>query len=333
LNRAVTNRGRHKYLSFSEAAARVLREYADGKRMHYKEIIKTALEKGLIVSKGLTPETSLTAVIGSENRRRISRGEEPRFHAYGGGHYGLTSWLPKGVERQIELNNKKVKKELLERLKSVDAKEFEKLTAEFLTRIGFENINVTKYHGDGGIDIVGELVVGDVIRTKMAVQVKKWKYNVQGKTVRELRGGLTQHEQGLIITTSGFSTGAVKEAKDPYKAPIALMDGEQMVELMVEYEVGVIKKPLSLISLTELKEETVKDIDMAKVEVFGFTRGKRYEAKLISLKQVELGGKLYRSPSGAAKSVCGYPVDGWHFWKFSLRGETKPIDYLRTIKT
>ena len=59
----------------------------------------------------------------------------------------------------------------------------------------------------------GVPVVGEVIRTKMAVQVKKWgKQNVQAPHVQQVRGSLVAHEQGLIITTSDFSKGAREEA-------------------------------------------------------------------------------------------------------------------------
>lgn len=30
---------------------------------------------------------------------------------------------------------------------------------------------------------------------------------------------------------------------------------------------------------------------------------------------ISLGGKVYASPSGAAKSVTGTAVDGWTFWR------------------
>jgi restriction system protein len=57
------------------------------------------------------------------------------------------------------------------------------------------------------------MVTGDVIRTRMAVQVKRWKANVQSPTFQQVRGSLGAHEQGLIITTSDFSKGARAEAE------------------------------------------------------------------------------------------------------------------------
>ena len=107
--------------------------------------------------------------------------------------------------------------------------------------MGFENVEVTKRSGDGGIDVRGTLIIADSIRIKMAVQAKKWnlKNNVHSPVVQQVRGSLNSDEQGLIIATSDFSSGAVKEAAHSNKTPIALMNGEQLVSLLMEYGIGV----------------------------------------------------------------------------------------------
>ena len=62
---------------------------------------------------------------------------------------------------------------------------------------------------------------------------------MQAPIVQQVRGSLGAHEQGLIITTSDFSSGAIKEAIQPNKAPIALINGKQLVLLLMEYNIGV----------------------------------------------------------------------------------------------
>ena len=47
----------------------------------------------------------------------------------------------------------------------------------------------------------------------MAVQVKRWKNNVQAPTVQQVRGALGAREQGLIIATSNFSSGRVRKPR------------------------------------------------------------------------------------------------------------------------
>lgn len=320
-------------LSFTDAAEKVLRESGNRRPMHYKNILDIAVKKGLILTKGLTPETTLTAVIGSENRRRLRRGEEPRFVAYGKGLYGLSEWEPKGLLRDIQKRNIEIKQKLRKMVMKISPERFEELIGQLLAEIGFENVEVTNKSGDGGIDVKGELIVGGVIKTKMAVQVKRWRHNVHTQVVTQLRGSLGPHEQGLIITTSDFSKGAVQEASDPYKAPIALMNGEELVELMAEYQVGIKKTEISVLELDEsekLFEKVVEKEAPVKIEIFGKTKGKISKAFLVNLRQVEFQGKTYRSPSGAARNICGYPVDGWRFWKYKgENGKVQKIDKLR----
>ena len=137
------------------------------------------------------------------------------------------------------------------RLQGMDPQEFEELIARLLAEIGFEDIEVTQRSKDGGIDVRGTLVVGDVIRTRMAVQVKRWqpKNRVQSQTVQQVRGSLGTHEQGLIITTGDFTAGARTEAARPNAVPVALMNGEQLVILLAKHEVGICRHFHDLLEL------------------------------------------------------------------------------------
>src|SRR5262249_775706 len=128
---------------------------------------------------------------------------------------------------------------------------FEDLIGALLAKIGFEDVQVTARSGDGGIDVRGTLVVGSVIRTSMAIQAKRWKNNVQAPIIQQVRGSLGTHEQGLIITTSDFSEGARKEAERSNAVPVALMNGEQLVALLVENELGIRRASYDLIELDD----------------------------------------------------------------------------------
>jgi len=69
--------------------------------------------------------------------------------------------------------------------------------------------------------------------------------------VQQVRGSLSTHEQGLIITTSDFSAGAYEEAKQPDKIPVALMNGEQLVTLLIENDISIHRISYDLIDLAE----------------------------------------------------------------------------------
>lgn len=242
-------------LSFTNAAERVLDRQARHKPLHYREITRLALEHGLLHTAGQTPEATLYAQVMSENARRERRGETPRFDRLPRGLIGLTKWHSNGLAGQIEQHNSEVRHRLLARLKAMPPDDFESLIAQLLTALGFEGVEVTSLSGDGGIDVRGTLVVGDVIRTRMAVQVKRWKNNVQAPTVQQVRGALGTHEQGLIITTSDFSSGARTEAERPNAVPVGLMNGEQLVALLVEHDIGVQRTSHDLLELSAITDD------------------------------------------------------------------------------
>jgi restriction system protein len=245
-------------LSFTESAARIL-DAAGGNPMHYRDITRHALEHGMLDTEGKTPEATMYAQILTESKRRQRRGEQPRFLMLGKGMVALAKWQAKGLAYQVEESNRKARKELLKSIKEMPPGDFEDLIGRLLAAIGFEEVQVTNRSKDGGIDVRGTLVVGDVIRTRLAVQVKRWKQNVQSPVIQQVRGSLGAHEQGLIITTSAFSKGARDEAERPDATPVALMTGEQLVALLVENEIGVSKTPLQLIQLGENLSMTGSD--------------------------------------------------------------------------
>lgn len=239
--------------SFTDCAQKVLQEFGSKKPMHYKEITEKALDKGWLVTGGKTPEATMYAQVITEIKRQQKRGERPRFVQHGRGYVGLSQWMGRGLAFQIEQHNQQVRNSLRKRLLALEPGEFEELISQLLAEMGFEMVEVTKLSGDGGIDVRGTLVVGEVVRIKMAVQVKRWKLknNVQAPIVQQVRGSLGAHEQGLIITTSDFSSGAVREAAQADKTPIALMNGEQLVMLLMEYGIGVHRSTPDLFEIDE----------------------------------------------------------------------------------
>ncbi len=238
-------------ISFTDAAEEVLTRLANRRPMYYRDLAAKALELGLVATTGRTPESTLYASVLQEIQRYQKRGEQPRFHMHGKGMIGLAKWMPTGIPSQIEQHNKVVRKKLHEQIRSMDPGDFEDLIGRLLAELGFDEVTVTVRSGDGGIDVRGTLVVGDVIRTRMAVQVKRWKPNVQAPVVQQVRGSLGTHEHGLIITTSDFSSGARDEAARPDAVPVGLMDGDQLVTLLIENNIGVRKSTYDLIELGE----------------------------------------------------------------------------------
>jgi hypothetical protein len=237
-------------MGLADIAERVLRE-AGGGPLHYREITERAVAGGLLKPSGETPWASVNAAMGVDNRRREARGELPRFIGAGSGYYRLRTAATE-VEQAIERWNDGTKQELLEQLGQIDPATFEELIGALLERIGFEDVEVTRRSGDGGIDVRGVLTVGGVTRVKTAIQVKRWTNKVPDRIVRELRGSIGPAEQGLIITTSSFTRPAVDEAELADRAPVTLIGGELLVELLAEHELGVRRQNKPVLQLDEI---------------------------------------------------------------------------------
>jgi len=242
-------------LSFLDAAERVLMQCGDKRAVHYRIITQMALSQGLIRTAGKTPEATLYAQILGEVDRLTRRGETPRFVKVGRGLVGLICWVDQGPVAVIKQHNATVRHQLRERLAAMSADEFEVLVSQLLIAIGFEDVMVTARFNDGGIDVRGTLVIADVIRTRMAVQVKKWRKNVQRPTVQQVRGSLGTHDQGLVITTSDFSAGAREEAARTDAVPVGLMNGEQLIASLVENNLGVRRVPYDVLEIGVIEPE------------------------------------------------------------------------------
>lgn len=240
-----------KSLSFTDAAEKVLETLGNGNPMHYSDITKAAIGNAWLKTEGKTPDASMYAQIHMEIERYTKRGKQCRFVKLGRGMFGLSRWGKKGLTAEIEKHNQRVLETLRKQLMEMNSGEFEELVGRLFGEIGFQEVEITNRYKDGGIDVRGTLIVGEAIKTKMAVQVKRWKQNVQAPVVQQVRGSLGAHEQGLIVTTSDFSKGARTEAERADATPVGLMNGEQLVALMAEYNLGVTRRSHDILDLGE----------------------------------------------------------------------------------
>lgn len=326
--------------SLAEIAYQVLKEEKEKRALHYKLISKKAFEKGLVDDDDLIAANNLSSAINSEIRKKQLENSTPRFISYGKGIFGLYENEPKGIFKEVRDKNEAVKKTLLESLMQMQPFAFEELVAEILKNLGFENINVTAKTGDGGIDVTGELVVAGAIKNNICVQVKRWRNNVQRGAIAELRGSLRTHETGLFITTSNFSKAAIEEANDPYKAPISLINGKELVEIMCSFGMGVTSDSVTIYELDESNDyfnavPVPTQIDKDGIEIFATYKKQKYYAVYVNESNVVLDDVVYKSPSAAAVKVYnGKQVNGWKFWKYidKTTGKEYPLDRLRNGK-
>jgi restriction system protein len=228
---------RQEYLSYKDAAQRVLTE--TGRPLHYREITQRAVDTELINPQGLTPEATMGAQLYTDIKRK---GAASAFRKEGRGIFGLAAWEKgiSGITRLAAKQRTAVKKQLLTHLLLMDPGDFEQLVGRLLGAMGYDNITVTRRSADGGVDVLADIEVG-ILRLRTAVQVKRMKSNVQRPVVSQLRGDmmtLPDVDQGMIITTSGFSAGATEVARVRNAPPIVLIDGGRLADLLIEHEIG-----------------------------------------------------------------------------------------------
>lgn len=134
--------------------------------------------------------------------------------------------------------------QLLERLQGLSSREFEQFARRLLRAYGFQDVAVTQVSNDGGIDGYGRLRLG-LATISVAFQCKRWQGNVGRPKVDEFRGAIQgEYEQGVFFTTSDFTPAARDASLKKGAVPIILLNGEGIVNLMVEKELGVERVPL-----------------------------------------------------------------------------------------
>ena len=117
---------------------------------------------------------------------------------------------------------------------------FERLAQRVLRECGFTQVEVTKKSGDGGIDGTGKLKINGIFSFNVAFQCKRYSGLVGAPVIRDFRGSLTTNiEKGVLITTGSFSKAAREEAASLGKQQIDLVDGEDFINMIAEYGIGV----------------------------------------------------------------------------------------------
>ena len=147
------------------------------------------------------------------------------------------------LDQVYKMYQKNIAAELLDKvLTLISPKIFEQLVVDLLVAMGYgdkDSARVTQYSKDGGIDgIIYEDKLG---LDKIYLQAKQWKNPVGSKEVQQFSGALAGKKalKGVFITTSTFTSGAVKFVETVSNQKIILIDGERLSLLMFQYNIGV----------------------------------------------------------------------------------------------
>ena len=144
-----------------------------------------------------------------------------------------------GPDSEDEPDGGEWKTLVLDRLKAMSPGAFEQLAQRILREAGFRNVEVMGQSGDGGIDGVGTYRLS-LVSFPVYFQCKRYQGSVSAGSVRDFRGAMAgRGEKGLLITTGTFTQAAQAEATRDGAAPVELVSGESLCDLLKEYEIGI----------------------------------------------------------------------------------------------
>ena len=146
------------------------------------------------------------------------------------------------------------REQLAHYLQSMNPYQFEHLIKRLLEAMGYDNVQVTAASNDKGVDVTAEIEMG-ITKVNEVIQAKRQKSNIGQPIVNQLRGSLALPEfeavRGSIITTGGFTKQAKDIAIVPNAAPITLIDGERLIDYLIEHDIGVRRQEYSVLKFDE----------------------------------------------------------------------------------
>lgn len=155
------------------------------------------------------------------------------------------------LEQALQALRQATAGELLEMLLAVTPSRFEVIVLDVLHGLGYgisrQDLQRVGGSGDAGID--GVISLDKLGLEKVYVQAKRWQGTVGRPELQAFYGALAgqKAKRGVFITTSSFTAQALDFAKSV--EGIVLIDGERLVNLMMDTEVGVTSRTLKVPSL------------------------------------------------------------------------------------
>ena len=172
------------------------------------------------------------------------------------------------VTRAITEFNESQKSGLGAHLAVMPPYQFEHLIRDLLEAMGYDDVTVTRESGDKGVDVVARVEFGITTITEV-VQVKRQQGTIGRPLVDQLRGALPYHDaiRGTLITLGKFSSGCKEAALFRGAAPISLIDGQRLLDLLVEHEVGIRRRPAMLYEIDSDLFSAASENEMADAEL------------------------------------------------------------------
>lgn len=244
--RLVAERGPAKRSEFLPYYAEYCRAYT---KYRSESVFKSSLYDRLVnlIDRGYVSRSGQTYEITDAGLAYL----ETYGHLIPGRPIGTKQSELRRIARDI---GKEARQQLRNHLATMDPFKFEELIKLLLEEMGYTDVETTSPVNDKGVDVVANVELG-VSSVREVIQVKRRKANVGRRVLDQLRGSLHRWDavRGTIIATGGFSGGTIRAAFERGAAPITLIDGEKLLDLLTEHEIGVSKNPVEYIEFDASK--------------------------------------------------------------------------------
>ncbi len=131
---------------------------------------------------------------------------------------------------QVELTTEDF---VLKKLKSaISPQEFEGFCAHLLEAMGY-HARVTRYSGDGGVDVIAHRDELGFEPPLIKVQCKQMNSTIGRPDIQKLDGAVQHGEFGMFITLGAYSSDA--RTYEQMKPNLRLIDGPELVDLVIRH--------------------------------------------------------------------------------------------------
>ena len=203
--------------------------------------LNNLLDRDLIEKSGYTYRITIFGLDYLERFGALTLGEKTKVSVAIKDH-------PNNIYQLAAQHTTIAREQLQSYLSSMHPTQFEHLIKLLLEEMGYDNVKVTGGSRDKGVDVVADIELG-ISQVREVVQAKRQQGNIRRPILDQLRGSLHYFNavRGTIITISGFTKGTKEAAFLPGAPPITLIDGQRLLDLLIEHGIGIKRRQIDLL--------------------------------------------------------------------------------------
>jgi hypothetical protein len=239
-----------RYVALADAAYEILRQNADNRPIHVKQITDMALKRRLLRADGHDLWRTLRVALQQEIRERLTSGLRPRIRFAGGALFASADRRVEtdllAVERQLaeraETLRRATRQAITRRVGRLPPPAYETLARLLLERLGFGGLEMVKRTGEALYLAASRPRGGNEVRTLVSVRAGAEQARF---AVGELRAGVAAKgfTDGLLVAAGRILPDAVAEAATTGPS-VELWDGDHVAGQLARLGIGIVRSSM-----------------------------------------------------------------------------------------